>query len=213
MASARFKYPGDAAFRRLLERYGCPTPFHVVRMRFLGEIASLDFAASPTKTIESFWDGDLPVFEGEKDASAFYQAMLSLWNRMARHQNGVLVKLVKPKSLRQRDDIAGAFRMRAEEIGDGFLRGFSGGGETPMGLEEAVRALNESAERFAEAAARLEGPQSVEDDLSLDDHRRLLATRTRETEALLTQFIGASMALRKRRMAVMSEIDDRILDP
>ena len=30
-------------------------------MRFLGEIASLDFGASPIKTIESFWDGDLPV--------------------------------------------------------------------------------------------------------------------------------------------------------
>ncbi len=56
MKRQTFKYPGDAAFQRLLEKYSCPTPFHVVRMRFLGEIASLDFGASPIKTIESFWE-------------------------------------------------------------------------------------------------------------------------------------------------------------
>ena len=64
MKPQKFKYPGDVAFQRLLQQYECPTPFHVVRMRFLGEIASLDFGASPIKTIESRWDGDLPGFDG-----------------------------------------------------------------------------------------------------------------------------------------------------
>ena len=32
-------------------------------MRFLGEIASLDLDVSPIRTIESFWDGELPVFD------------------------------------------------------------------------------------------------------------------------------------------------------
>ena len=40
MKKQRFKYVGDAAFERFLQKHDCPTPFHVVRMRFLGEIAS-----------------------------------------------------------------------------------------------------------------------------------------------------------------------------
>ncbi len=70
-------------------------------MRFLGEIASLDFGASPIKTIESFWDGDLPVFDHKDEASTLIQTMMSLWNRMVRHQDGVLVKLFKPKMVRE----------------------------------------------------------------------------------------------------------------
>jgi hypothetical protein len=27
MKRQKFKYPGDAAFQRLLEKYDCPTPF------------------------------------------------------------------------------------------------------------------------------------------------------------------------------------------
>ena len=118
MKRERFKYPGDAAMEMFLRKHQCPTPFHVVRMRFLGEIASLKFDASPTSTVESFWDGGLPVFDGEGSANAFFQTMMSLWNRMSRHQDGVLVKLVKPKKLRNWDEISTVLRMRAEEIRD-----------------------------------------------------------------------------------------------
>jgi len=52
MKRQKFKYSGDAAFQRLLETYSCPTPFHVVRMRFLGGIGSIEKKASPIKTIE-----------------------------------------------------------------------------------------------------------------------------------------------------------------
>ena len=38
MKRQTFKYPGDAAFQRLLEKYNCPTPFHVVRMRFRSKV-------------------------------------------------------------------------------------------------------------------------------------------------------------------------------
>ncbi len=61
MKRQTFKYPGNAALQRLLEKHNCPTPFHVVLFRFLGEIASLDFGARPLKIVESFWDDDLPV--------------------------------------------------------------------------------------------------------------------------------------------------------
>ena len=78
MKRQKFKYSGDAAFQRFLEKCNCPTPFHVVRMRFLGAIASLALDARPIKTIESFWDGDLPVFDREGETSTFFQVMMGL---------------------------------------------------------------------------------------------------------------------------------------
>jgi len=38
----------DNRVRALLDRYRCPVPFHVVRTRFLGNIASPDMTASPS---------------------------------------------------------------------------------------------------------------------------------------------------------------------
>ena len=214
MKRQTFKYPGDATFQRLLAKYNCPTPFHVVRMRFLGEIASLDLDASPIKTIESFWDGDLPVFDRKEEASAFFHVMMGLWNRMARHQDGVLVKLFKPKKPHEWDEIAAAFHMRAEEIRDGFLVGYSGSGtdqHLPESLEEALHGLKEIAERFEEAAERVQGPQRVEDKLSFDDYRQLIEVRTKEVETLLTAIMRASRELRKRGITAASEIDDGTL--
>jgi hypothetical protein len=54
MPKAKFSYVGDAALKRLVERFGCPVPFHVVCMRFWGEIVSPLLQTSPIKTIESF---------------------------------------------------------------------------------------------------------------------------------------------------------------
>src|SRR6266496_1240979 len=42
--------PGDDEVRLLLDRYKCPIPFHEVRTRFLGNIASPVMSASPIET-------------------------------------------------------------------------------------------------------------------------------------------------------------------
>ena len=211
MKRQKFKYTGDEAFQRVLRKYQCPTPFHVVRMRFLGEIASLDFGASPIKTIESLWDGDLPVFDGEKETSMFFNAMMNMWNRMARHQDGVLVKLFKPKKLREWDDIATALRMRADEIRDGFLIGFLGTGEEqplPKSLGDAIDPLTKMADQFDEAAERVLGPQRDENGLSLEDCRRLIEDRTREVEIILTAIMKAAKEHRRLGIEAMDEIDE-----
>jgi hypothetical protein len=80
MPKPKFPYAGDAILKRLLERYHCPAPFHVVRMRFWGEIVSPSFQASPIKTIESFWPNGLPTFDNGDEANAFFQALMGLWN-------------------------------------------------------------------------------------------------------------------------------------
>jgi hypothetical protein len=62
------KYPnpmpaGDEQVRTLLERYKCPVPFHEVRTRFLGNIATPVVSASPLKVVEDLWGGVLPAFD------------------------------------------------------------------------------------------------------------------------------------------------------
>jgi hypothetical protein len=48
----------DDAVRALLERYRCPVPFHAVRARFLGNIASPILSASPLDTVKALWGGE-----------------------------------------------------------------------------------------------------------------------------------------------------------
>ncbi len=125
-----------------------------------------------------------------------------------------MVKLFKPKKPREWDDIAAAFRMRAEEIGDGFLVGYSGSGtdqHLPESLEEALHGVKEIAERFEEAAERVQGPQRVEDKMSFDDYSQLIEVRTKEVESLLTVIMRASREFRQLRIAAASEIDDGTL--
>jgi hypothetical protein len=52
----------DKEVRVLLERYHCPVPFHEVRARFLGNIATPTIGASPIKMVERLWGGELPEF-------------------------------------------------------------------------------------------------------------------------------------------------------
>jgi hypothetical protein len=47
----------------LLDRYRCPVPFHAVRTRFLGDIASPVMSASPLDAVKALWGGELPEFD------------------------------------------------------------------------------------------------------------------------------------------------------
>src|SRR4051812_35019315 len=52
----------DEDARALLARYNCPVPFHEVRTRFLGNVAT-PATASPIKMVEDLWGGELPAFD------------------------------------------------------------------------------------------------------------------------------------------------------
>lgn len=78
----------DAEVRALLVRYRCPVPFHEVRTRFLGNIASPGMGVSPIKVVESLWGGKLPEFETIDAANELVGALvMGLWNRLSRHQD------------------------------------------------------------------------------------------------------------------------------
>jgi hypothetical protein len=53
----------DERVRTLLERYKCAVPFHEVRSRFVGDIATPVVSASPLNVVEDLWGGELPAFD------------------------------------------------------------------------------------------------------------------------------------------------------
>jgi hypothetical protein len=166
MPKPKFPYAGDAALKRLLERYRCPSPFHVVRMRFWGEIVSPSLQGSPIKTIESLWANGLPTFEDGKEANAFFQAMMSLWNNVARFQDGSL-KLQKVDKINTREQLHAAANLRVEELLDGFMHGFTGGNrqiDVPHGVGDFLARIEKGIKLLATTRntfAKVPGPEDA----------------------------------------------------
>ena len=67
----------------LLTRYACPIPFHAVRTRFLGNIATPTLDASPVQTIKRLWGGELPEFNDMAAVNELFEALMRLWNELA----------------------------------------------------------------------------------------------------------------------------------
>jgi hypothetical protein len=57
------KRPSNTTVIALLNRYQRPTPFHAVRTRFMGSIASALLDRSPLNVIHEIWGGELPPFD------------------------------------------------------------------------------------------------------------------------------------------------------
>ena len=66
------------AVRALLERYACPVPFHVVRMRFFGNIASPDSTHRPLKPLSASGAENCPSSINRAAANELGKAMMSL---------------------------------------------------------------------------------------------------------------------------------------
>ena len=73
--------------RALLARYGCPVPFHAVRTRFLGNIASPVMSASPLDTLKRLWGGELPEFDSLDAVNELLAALIiGLWPSRGPHR-------------------------------------------------------------------------------------------------------------------------------
>ncbi len=151
----------DDQVRALLDRYHCPVPFHAVRTRFLGNIASPDMQSSPMKMVEALWGGELPAFDSIDDANELIGALvMGLWNRLTRHQErSAPFRLTRLDVPATRDGMAKLARLRREEL-EGFVEGLFGGNES-IGLpERAHKALG----ILAEIRAMLEASQALAED-------------------------------------------------
>jgi hypothetical protein len=145
----------DQQVQALLTRYACPTPLHVLRMRFLGAIASPQLDVSPIRVVEQAWGGELPVFAAQEDAEELIQSLIAgLWNRLSQHQNSRNpFRLPRTEVKPTRQALLALAQMRSQELA-GFVDGLFGAEEEmdlPEKAHEAVNVLAEVQSMFAGA--------------------------------------------------------------
>ena len=161
----------DEEVRALLERYRCPVPFHAVRTRFLGGIASPDLEAAPIKTVLALWGGEMPAFENLDAANELISALvMGLWNQLTRHQErAVPSQLTSVDPVPTREGL-GQYALRRQEELEGFAEGLFGGHEAldlPERANEAlatlgeIRAMLEAMREVAENPAKPAGPADI----------------------------------------------------
>jgi hypothetical protein len=157
---AKIKNPtgsSDEQVRTLLERHKCPVPFHEVRTRFLGNIATPVVPASPIKMVEDLWGGELPAFDSIDDANELIGALImGLWNRLTLHQDrNSPFRLMRIDSASTREGIAALALMRRQEL-DGFIEGLFGQRDSVDVPERAHRGLDVLGELRALFVATIE---------------------------------------------------------
>ena len=130
--------------KALLVKYACPIPYHQVRARFMGNIASPDMTVSPVQEIQRIWENELPTFESNSDAEEFFGILMQgLWNDLSAHQKRTdpfkLARIaMAPASL---EFLFKSARVRRLEI-EGFVDGlFAGQGEIDL-AESAHKAVD-----------------------------------------------------------------------
>ena len=153
----------DAEVIALLERYRCPTPFHEIRTRFLGNIASPVMSASPLETVKQLWGGELPEFDSVDAVNELLGALVAgLWNRLTAHQSGRNpFRLLRFEVAQTREGLKHLALVRRQEL-DGFVEGLFGPEEHINLPERAHKALGV----LAEIRAMLVGVINLLDDSS-----------------------------------------------
>ena len=153
MKKPSLKYVGDQSVRTLLARYACSIPFHAVRTRFLGNIATPKLDASPVQTIKSLWGGELPEFDDMVAVNELFEALMSLWNALAKHQSSTKpYRLARMAATPDPDDLRRLCRTRTEEL-ESFVDGLFGDEEV-IDLPERA---NEALDKLGEINAMMHG--------------------------------------------------------
>jgi hypothetical protein len=146
MKKPALKYVGDKRIRDLLARYACPVPFHAVRTRLLGNIATPRLDASPVQTVKDLWGGELPGFDDMDAVNLLFQDLMSLWNNLAKHQSrSKPFKLSREGTGSSDDDLRRLCEIRTAEL-EGFIDGLFGADEDVDLLERAVEGMEQIGE-------------------------------------------------------------------
>lgn len=161
---SKSKLPGatDADVIALLKHYRCPTPFHEVRTRFLGSIASPVLGASPMQAVKGLWGGDGPEFESTEQTKELFDVLVAgLWNRLTAHQSSRdPFRLARFEVAPTREALKHIALVRQQEL-DGFIEGLFGPKEHMDLPESAHKALGV----LGEVRAMLAGAVDVLADL------------------------------------------------
>jgi len=197
----------DEQVRALLEKYKCPVPFHEVRTRFLGNIASPNVSASPIRVVQDLWGGELPTFDTIDEANELIGALvMGLWNRLTRHQErSSPFRLSRMEVAATRPGLTALALTRRQEL-DGFIGGLFGREEmidlpkrAHRGLDELgqMRALFEAVAVLAMDDAKLATDKGAE--TTLRDIREMTRNAEHEIHAVV---LACSRARRQMLAAI-----------
>ena len=191
---ARLKSPSDEEVRLLLVLYKCPVPFHIVRTRLVGVIAS-GVAVSPIEEVKRLWGGNPPQCRDMDFLNELMEVLvMGLWNRLARHQERrVPIRLLRVDVPLDREGLGRLALTRREEL-EGFVQGLIGPWEEPILPERAYRALDQ--------LSQIRGFLHAVEDGSSDATKR--ATQTEIANTLTTIRTLTGIAEHEMHEAVLS---------
>ena len=204
------KAPSEKTVRALLEKYRCPVPFHEVRTRFLGNIATPELSASPLRIVEGLWGGELPVFDSMDEANDLVGALVQgLWNDLTRHQKrSQPFRLIRLPMNPTAANLGQYGLVRLEEL-DGFTEGLSNGEEVidlPERAHQAIGHLSELRAMMASICELVSRDPNADDPTQLDTtfkHLREL-TRIMETE-IHAAVLSCTRARRQMLEGILTE--------
>lgn len=153
----------EKTIKTLLAAHACPVPFHEIRTRFLGSIASPGLSVSPFEVMKNLWGGQLPEFESLDAVNELIGALINgLWNSLTRHQKrSEPFRLVRTSVPETRAGLAELALIRRQEL-DGFIEGLFGGADELDLPDKASSALD----TLGEVRAMIAGVHQVASDPS-----------------------------------------------
>jgi hypothetical protein len=138
----KFKPPTEKTVRDLLDKYACPVPYHEVRTRFLGGIASPVVGISPLPIVKALWGGEFPPFDSIGDLNELIDILVNgLWNSLTKHDSrSSPFRLARLKLEPSAKNLGIFARVRKEEL-EGFVEGLFNGQDRADLPERAHQAL------------------------------------------------------------------------
>jgi hypothetical protein len=197
----------DDQVRALLERYQCLVPFHEVRTRFLGNIATPDLEVTPIKIIESLWGGSLPPFDTIDAANELFGVLvMGLWNRLSKHQDRTLpFRLTRIDTKPTRRDLVTLALMRRQEL-DGFIEGLFGPNAELDLPERARRGLDALAEMrvLFDAVVKAAGDEAMPGtQKDMEKTLRLLGEITKNAELEIHAIVRSCVRARQQFLSTI----------
>ena len=197
--------PSEKVIRSLLDRYACPVPWHEVRTRFLGNLATPALSVSPMRIVQDLWGGELPVFDTTDEADELIGALVNdLWNSLTKHQKRSepfrLVRLITEPTA---GNLAALATTRRQEL-DGFIEGLFNG-EDQLDLPErahvAVGHLSEMRAMMAGIEELVARDEKSETRTELEATFKHLRELTRIMELEIHEVVLSCARARKHLLA------------
>ena len=207
MSKSKLAGASDAEVIALLKRYKCPTPFHEVRTRFLGNIASPNMGVSPMESVKQLWGGELPPFDSMEAANELFSVLVAgLWNRLTAHQSSRNpFRLLRFEVAQTREGLESLALVRRQEL-DGFVEGLFGPEEHIDLPEPAHVALGVLAEMRAMLAGIVDVLLDSNKPAEPNDIKDLLRNIQELTIIAETEMNKANLSCKRARRHALAQI-------